>query len=402
MNALRPVGDKLLDPLADIFRDGSPNRAIERSLATSILADYASKRPEVLADLVQDADAETISRLVSQAGNLSRPDFGGHGGDARQPPQFEADGRRERETGQARRTLPSFCCKCGSPKMCGPSCATPPTHGTSYFIHHIRLLQADPRIFIERLALEQDVSVRRALFLILGGYTPDQLSPNDRTVLLAAASAAYENDSDAGVHGAAEWLLSKWGQTEKLREFARRWRRTKRLARLARRKFAVIWPGRKTGTRVIGTSVGRDFGWWSFPHDSSFGWVLQRPRPSGKGGPEGDAEQLHWEEIPRSFAIAAREVTVDQFRNFRPDFDYKKKYAPAGDCPVNALTWYDAVAYCNWLSEKEGLDRQQWCYEPNRDGKYAEGMRLARTISSGRAIVCPRRPNGNIAAGPGH
>jgi formylglycine-generating enzyme required for sulfatase activity len=96
-----------------------------------------------------------------------------------------------------------------------------------------------------------------------------------------------------------------------------------------------------------------------------------------EGGPEGDAERLHSEGIPRSFAIAAREVTVDQFLKFRPDFDYKKKYAPTGECPVNALTWYEAVAYCNWLSDKEGLDRKEWCYEPNREGKYAEGMRLA-------------------------
>jgi formylglycine-generating enzyme required for sulfatase activity len=41
------------------------------------------------------------------------------------------------------------------------------------------------------------------------------------------------------------------------------------------------------------------------------------------------------------------------------------------------VSWYDATAYCNWLSEREGIPKDQWCYEPNKDGKYAEGMRLA-------------------------
>jgi formylglycine-generating enzyme required for sulfatase activity len=39
------------------------------------------------------------------------------------------------------------------------------------------------------------------------------------------------------------------------------------------------------------------------------------------------------------------------------------------------MTWYEAVAYCNWLSEAEGIEKTQWCYEPNNQGKYAAGMK---------------------------
>jgi formylglycine-generating enzyme required for sulfatase activity len=41
------------------------------------------------------------------------------------------------------------------------------------------------------------------------------------------------------------------------------------------------------------------------------------------------------------------------------------------------VTWFDAVAYCNWLSEQEGIPRDQWCYRPNKDGEYGPGMTMA-------------------------
>src|SRR5581483_11640054 len=52
-------------------------------------------------------------------------------------------------------------------------------------------------------------------------------------------------------------------------------------------------------------------------------------------------------------------------------------YAPLPDCPVNSVSWYDAAAYCNWLSEQEGLPQDQWCYLPNAEGRYASGMTIA-------------------------
>ncbi len=37
------------------------------------------------------------------------------------------------------------------------------------------------------------------------------------------------------------------------------------------------------------------------------------------------------------------------------------------------VTWYRAAAYCNWLSRNENLPE---CYEPNDQGKFAEGMKI--------------------------
>jgi formylglycine-generating enzyme required for sulfatase activity len=101
------------------------------------------------------------------------------------------------------------------------------------------------------------------------------------------------------------------------------------------------------------------------------------PTEAGReGGPEGNIETQHRVRIGRSYAIAAKEVTVGQFLRFRPDHKYAKHYAPSADCPVNYVTWYDAAAYCNWLSQQEGIDEVQWCYQANDKGEFAEGMRL--------------------------
>ena len=45
-----------------------------------------------------------------------------------------------------------------------------------------------------------------------------------------------------------------------------------------------------------------------------------------------------------------------------------------------AVTWYGAAAYCNWLSEQEGLPQDQWCYLPNEKQEYAEGMTIPADV----------------------
>jgi formylglycine-generating enzyme required for sulfatase activity len=53
---------------------------------------------------------------------------------------------------------------------------------------------------------------------------------------------------------------------------------------------------------------------------------------------------------------------------FHNDHDYLKERAPTDDCPVHYTTWHMAAAYCNWLSEQEGIPPDQWCYETSPQG----------------------------------
>jgi formylglycine-generating enzyme required for sulfatase activity len=92
--------------------------------------------------------------------------------------------------------------------------------------------------------------------------------------------------------------------------------------------------------------------------------------------------------IPRRFAIANREVTVEQFQRFvktNPQFrvsysGYLNLFSPDPDGPMIIVTWYGAAAYCNWLSDQEGLPKDQWCYIPNESGGYAEGMTIPANV----------------------
>jgi formylglycine-generating enzyme required for sulfatase activity len=91
----------------------------------------------------------------------------------------------------------------------------------------------------------------------------------------------------------------------------------------------------------------------------------------------GEGQERHRRRINRSFALAAREVTVAEFLRFRKDHQYWKEGTQTTDCPVNQVSWYDAAAYCNWLSEQEGIARDQWCYVPRDKGQFDEGMKMA-------------------------
>ena len=48
--------------------------------------------------------------------------------------------------------------------------------------------------------------------------------------------------------------------------------------------------------------------------------------------------------------------------------------------PGLLLDWYGAAAYCNWLSEQEGLPEGPVVLPPQRGGAYAEGMSIPADV----------------------
>lgn len=76
------------------------------------------------------------------------------------------------------------------------------------------------------------------------------------------------------------------------------------------------------------------------------------------------------------FAAAVHEVTVNQWADYLRASGQQALQASSssGNHPITRLSWYQAAEYCNWLSNKAGIDESEWCYHTNGLGEYGEMM----------------------------
>jgi serine/threonine protein kinase len=223
---------------------------------------------------------------------------------------------------------------------------------------------------MDAILFQPETSKRRALILALGTYGMEELSPAETEPLTGKLLDLYRNDPDAGIHGATEWTLRHWKHQERLKELD---------AELMKVKD---WGERR---------------WYVNGQGQTF-TVIEGPVEFRMGSPPTETERNAGNEpprrmrIPRRFAIAAKEVTVEQFERFlklgaitidrwhQAAASFKSRLSPDPEGPSLGVDWYRAAAYCNWLSEQEGLPRDQWCYLPNQAGAYAEGMSIPADV----------------------
>ncbi len=219
--------------------------------------------------------------------------------------------------------------------------------------------------FMDAVLFHPETSQLRALILALGTYGTEGLSPGERQPLIGKLLDLYRSHLDSGIHGAAEWTLRQWKQQEKLKELDFE---SMKLKDRGERRWYVNGQGQTFA--VIEGPV--EFRMGSPPTEPSRNVTMETPRRLV---------------IPRRFAIAAKEVTLDQWRRFEQAHtqlgllpSFVKQNSPDPDGPMIGFTWYIAANYCNWLSEQEGLSKDQWCYLPNEAGAYAEGMTIPANV----------------------
>lgn len=71
-------------------------------------------------------------------------------------------------------------------------------------------------------------------------------------------------------------------------------------------------------------------------------------------------ETLHSVELVRPFYISVNEVTNQQFLAFKNTHNsgsFKTHNLTSNSFPVANISWQEAAQYCNWLSEKDGLEK---------------------------------------------
>jgi hypothetical protein len=330
-DALQPAHKVLLEPLRDIFRD--PSRVnTERFMATSILADYAALDPAFLVELVKEAEPWQYDELFENfASNPSLREQAVAQMTAELARTLPADATdADKETLAQRQSNAAVTLfRLGQTEALWPLVRlSPDPRLRSNLINGLSSMGADAKLLADGLGSQPDISVRRALLLCLEEYDEKKLPPGLRERLLPNLLGQYQNDPDAGIHAAVELLLRKWGQSETIQT----------INRGLERKGA----------------------------ESDHGWYV-----NGQGHTMVVIDATHLTarvpDVPhldRKFAMANKEVTVEQFGRFRANHYFFPSKSREPELPANVILWYEAAAYCRWLSEQERIPESQMCYPP--------------------------------------
>jgi serine/threonine protein kinase/formylglycine-generating enzyme required for sulfatase activity len=443
---LRPAREHLIPPLSSAYRSRGRGES-DRYWASTLLADYCGDEAHLglLAGLLLDADDKQFAVIYPKFRERGEQGLALLTGEIgkKLPADLPSSDEKREELAKWQANAAVALLRMNQPAKVWPLLRrTPPDDPRvrSYLIHRLGPLGADWGAVVKRLDGEKDISIRRALLLSLGGFEPDQLRPADREALLPKVWRLYHEDHDAGLHGAADWLLRRWGQQGKIKKFeaewagadpargsvqvqAGRWAGSSGVMAFVTSAYSQrpIWTSAARFTqpvpleppppkqvpadqrkrkareeqikRELAHGKGREQAHWYVNGQGQTMVVIPGPAKFLMGSPateEGryEDEVQHGELIGRTFALAAKPVTVQEFRRFlkgnrRLEGAYRgeaaallKKFSPEANCPITFVDWYMAAAYCNWLSKEEGLPEKEWCYEANPKGEYGEGMKL--------------------------
>jgi serine/threonine protein kinase/formylglycine-generating enzyme required for sulfatase activity len=363
---LRPAKQPLIEPLARLYRDRrQPEQS--RIYATETLAEFAADRPDVLFDLLADAEPFQFQALFDRlAAHKDRAVALAEDQLGQEPPLAAGEDEQERlAKRQANAAITLF--RMGQAgRVWRLLKFQPDPRARSYLVHWLSPLGADPLAIIGRLGAEPDVTIRRALVLALGEFSEAQFSLDQRGPFVERLATLYEHEPDAGLHGAVEWLLRKWGRADRVQAVIDKLQSNERQMQARRSRDLRQWYVSTQKHTFVVVDAG-EFRMGSLPSEPQ----------------RATTEAAHTRRIGRRIAVAAHEVTKAQWAAFErgAHADYILRTATMGlfvrtdDSPQTGVSWYAAAHYCNWLSEQEGIPKDEWCFEPNPGGAYAAGMR---------------------------
>ncbi len=239
----------------------------------------------------------------------------------------------------------------------------------SYIIDRVSSLGVDHKDLLTGLDQQADVTIRRALVLALGAYSPAAFSATERETAIARLQDLFRTSGDAGLRSATEWALRNWNDGQPVKNETS-------LASADRQRQEAPPVAQKD------LASGKSKPSWYVNGQGQTMVVIPGPVIFTMGSPASEAgryqnETQHHCRIGRSFAINAKLVTVAEFLRLKKDYVNDREVAPRDDCPILGATWYAAAEYCNLLSEQEKLPESEWCYERNWRGKYEDGMKPA-------------------------
>ena len=364
---LKPIRTQLAQPVSLIVRDTSKTE-LQQGIALATVLEYAKDDPLRLADVLAFAEQRHYAQVFEALSTLLDADK--HLAAVLKESWTEETEENEKERVAKRQANAAVALLLlRQPEDVWPllkHSLDPRTR--SYIIHWAAPLGVDPQLFVTRFETETGITIRRALLLALGEFSEKQFPVERREPLAKTLLAIYESDPDPGMHGCVEWLLRKWGHDQSLHEVTQRLITTEEQRKKQNKSSKGRWYVNSQGQTFAVLKAG----------------VFRMGSPKSEPDRLRDRESpYHIRKIGRTFAIATHEVTKAEFRQFQledrtvPRYDIDK-FSRTDDSPQVGVDWYDAAAYCNWLSKKEGIPEDQWCYEKNTEGKYAAGMKAKR------------------------
>ena len=272
--------------------------------------------------------------------------------------------------------------------------------------------------------------VRSAGVMVLGSLPDAIVNDRDKRRYVPILLKWYITESDPELHSACSWLLRKWGR-DLFPEVPDPYAEVNKalLSNTPSSWLLKKFPREMENEKSIFPSdkelSERNRKWLpqAKPYDRR--WQLL-PSPSPTGGARGiefvqfkgpvlaelgslspkeelelqkdtktwEREPNRWRVIDRSFAIQTTEVTVEDFLRFiesddyselskanksvfppKP-FSYRELHSPSGDSPINRVTWFQAIAFANWLSAQHDIPEKEWCIPRSDWKKIGPGMTM--------------------------
>jgi hypothetical protein len=231
----------------------------------------------------------------------------------------------------------------------------------SYWLSDVSPMRLEAELLADRLLHTADPREKFALLQALGEYPPatlpSPLSGNGSGAgtpshwlerVVDHATQLYRDSRRRDLHAAARWLLLQWGEQSTVNEIDSR--------------------------RMPSQGPDDAYEWFTNAHRMTMVVV-----PAGEywmgsppSEPERDLDEMRQlVRITRPFAISDREVNIELFYKFYQEVfrdtntSYLERYSPRRDNgPMVLESWFAALAFCRWLSDREGFDPDKNCLPP--------------------------------------
>ena len=234
------------------------------------------------------------------------------------------------------------------------------------FVHRLPERQVEASKLMEALRKATDVHSRFALLLALGNFTADDIPKVQLDELVPQLAEAYATDPSSAIHGAVGWLLRRWGFDETTTQVDHT---PIPYDETGQREWFVMevnaLPRVEIQTAIDDKPILLNDG------KIYFTFITFPPGEFMMGAPadesDSDIEALHRVKLTRPIAVCDREITWRQFNGFdrgarHDSFEKQVKRKLLPEDPAFAITWFEMVRYCRWLTTQAGMSPSDQCY----------------------------------------